>query len=82
METTCIWFGCVMTPTSEPWRNGWRINVDGLKTPGPDVQFLGGAEEMPAGYTEYFRAELSRGRYARISELPAERNMLREFSVD
>jgi len=55
---------------------------DGLQTPAP-VQFLGGAEEMPAGNTQYLTVTLEPGRYAWISEVsnPDQKGMLVEFSV-
>jgi hypothetical protein len=43
------------------------MNVDGLRAPAP-VQFLGGAEELPAGKTAYFVVTLTPGRYAWIPE--------------
>lgn len=55
---------------------------DGLLTPAP-VQFLGGADEMPAGATAYFTVDLVPGRYVWISEVtnPDQKGMLVEFAV-
>ena len=54
----------------------------GLEDP-PPVEFLGGAQEMPAGNTEYFTVTLEPGRYAWISEItkPDERGFLKTFTV-
>jgi hypothetical protein len=43
------------------------MNVKGLETPAP-VEFLGGVQEMPIGYTSYFTADLEPGDYAWITE--------------
>jgi hypothetical protein len=67
----------------EKWMN-WS-DPKGLITPSPaGVTFLGGVNEMPAGYTGYFRADLEPGTYAFISEVPAAstKNMLKEFIVN
>jgi hypothetical protein len=62
------------------WMN-WMV-PDGLQTPAP-VEFLGGVNEMPAGSTGYFTANLEPGDYAFIAELPAvdEKGMLHRFAV-
>lgn len=54
----------------------------GLQTPAP-AEFLGGLQEMPAGSTGYFSADLDPGRYAFIAEVPASdtRGMLKVFTV-
>lgn len=57
------------------------MNVDGLRTPAP-AQFLGGLQELPVGHTGYFTVTLPPGRYAWISEQPAERGMRQPFTVD
>jgi hypothetical protein len=74
------------TPASldllEPWLN-WS-DPKGLITPAPEgVTFLGGVNEMPAGYVGYFTANLVPGEYALISEVPspAKKNMLYRFRV-
>lgn len=55
---------------------------EGLNTPAP-VMFMGGAQEMPQGGTEYMHVTLEPGRYAWIAEItdPVANNMLKEFSV-
>lgn len=55
---------------------------DGLQTPAP-AQFLGGANEMPAGTTAYLQVQLRPGRYAWIAEVPnpGDKGMLLTFSV-
>ena len=62
------------------WMN-W-MEPTGLQAPVP-AEFLGGAEEMPAGSTEYFTVTLEPGRYAWISEVanPFEKGMLKVFTV-
>jgi len=45
-------------------------NLDGLQSPAP-ARFLGGAQDMPAGSTAYFEADLEPGRYALVGESPA-----------
>jgi hypothetical protein len=62
------------------WMN-WSA-VGALATPAP-AEFLGGTQEMPAGSTAYFTAQLTPGRYALIAEVPdpAGKNMLKTFSV-
>lgn len=54
----------------------------GLQAPAP-AEFIGGAEEMPKGSTEYFTVTLEPGRYAWISEVtnPFEKGMLKVFTV-
>lgn len=54
----------------------------GLQEPAP-VEFVGGLNEMPAGTTGYFTAQLEPGEYAWISEVPdpAGKGMLRTFTV-
>jgi hypothetical protein len=55
---------------------------NGLQTPAP-VEFLGGADDMAAGNTEYFTVTLEPGRYAWISEVtnPDQKGMLKPFTV-
>lgn len=55
-------------------------NVGGMRAPAP-VEFLGGAENTPAGYSAYIKAELQPGRYVWISEINAEQ-MHHEFMVE
>lgn len=44
-------------------------NLKGLVSPGPGV-FVGGTQEMPVGYTAYFKCNLNPGDYAFIAETP------------
>jgi hypothetical protein len=48
------------------------------------VEFLGGLNEMPAGSTGYFSANLEPGTYAWIAEIPGTRakGMLKTFTVE
>lgn len=64
------------------WMN-WS-SPDGLISPAPEgVTFLGGVNDMPAGHTGYFEADLDPGKYAFISEVPnpIEKNMLVVFEI-
>lgn len=66
----------------EDWMD-WS-HPKGLITPVPNgVTFLGGVNDMPAGSTGYFYADLKPGRYAFISEVPnaKEKKLLKEFTV-
>ena len=54
--------------------------ISTAEDPGP-APFLGGAHEMPKGNTAYFTLELEPGRYAWISEQPADRRLYRVFTV-
>lgn len=62
------------------WMN-WS-SPTGLTTPAP-AEFIGGAQEMPAGGTAYVTVTLTPGRYALIAEVPdpAASNMLQVFTV-
>ena len=62
-----------------PWMN-W-IPVTGLEAPAP-VEFLGGVQEMPSGYTAYFTVNIPAGRYVWVSELGADQGMVDTFTVD
>lgn len=57
------------------------MEVGGLRAPAP-AEFLGGAQEMPVGYTAYFTVDVEPGRYAWISESPAEGGMVRVVTVE
>jgi hypothetical protein len=57
------------------------MNINGLRSPAP-AEFLGGTQEMPAGNTSYFYIELTPGRYAWISEINADKGMVKEFRID
>jgi len=64
------------------WMN-W-IDPKGLITPPPaGVTFLGGVNDMPAGYVGFFTADLVPGNYALISEVPdpVKNNMLKTFTI-
>ena len=66
----------------ETWMD-WS-HPKGLITPVPDgVTFLGGVNDMPAGSTGYFYADLNPGKYALISEVPnsKSKNMFKVFEV-
>ena len=66
----------------ENWMN-WA-DPKGLIDPSPgNVTFLGGVNNLPAGSTGYFTAELEPGNYAFISEVPnaSAKNMLKTFVV-
>ena len=64
------------------WMN-W-INPSGLVSPTPDgMEFIGGRQEMPAGSSAFFTANLTPGKYSFVSEVadPAKNNMLKIFTV-
>lgn len=48
---------------------------------GPLPRFLGGTHEAPFGSTVYFTVELTPGRYAWVSERPADQPLYEEFAV-
>jgi len=54
--------------------------VSTIQHPAP-ATFLGGTHEMPQGNTAYFRVDLEPGRYAWISERPADNSMYQKFEV-
>jgi len=56
------------------------MEADGLEPPAP-AEFLGGAQEMPAGSTTYFTVDLEPGRYAWVTETGAVPGRFREFTV-
>ncbi len=65
------------------WMN-W-VNPKGLVSPVPEgIVFLGGTQEMPAGSTAFFTANLTPGKYAFVSEVadPEKNNMLKTFTVE
>ncbi|TWO32037.1 hypothetical protein E1J38_011720 [Seonamhaeicola sediminis] len=67
----------------EAWMD-WS-NPKGLITPVPSgITFLGGVNDMPAGRTGYFYANLDPGKYAFISEVPnsKEKGMFKIFTVN
>jgi hypothetical protein len=57
------------------------MNIKGLESPAP-VEFLGGTQEMPVGYTSYFTLDLKPGNYAWISESSAAKGMIKNFTVN
>lgn len=66
----------------EKWVN-WA-DPKGLITPAPDgITFLGGVNDMPAGSSGYFTANLEPGNYALISEVPnaSAKNLLKRFTI-
>ena len=66
----------------ESWMN-WA-DPKGLIAPAPQgITFLGGVNDMPAGSTAYFQANLKPGNYALISEVPntISKNMLKTFKI-
>lgn len=66
----------------EKWMN-WSTPF-GLKTPVPNgVTFLGGVNDSPAGSVGYFKATLTKGKYAFISEVPNSKSkgMFKVFEV-
>jgi hypothetical protein len=66
----------------EKWVN-WA-DPKGLITPAPDgITFLGGVNDMPAGSSGYFTANLEPGSYALISEVPnaSVKNLLKRFTI-
>ncbi|MCW8805037.1 MAG: hypothetical protein OQK56_01145 [Ignavibacteriaceae bacterium] len=56
------------------------MNIKGLESPAP-VEFLGGTQEMPVGYTSYFTVNLEPGNYTWISESSAAKGMVETFTV-
>ena len=58
----------------------WR-RAEGLRAPAPAL-FLGGAQEMPVGYTSYFTVELEPGRYVLLSEATTVDGLVEEFTVE
>lgn len=61
------------------WLN-W-MNPKGMEPPAP-AEFLGGSQEMPVGYTSYFKVNLQPGNYAWVGETSAAKGMVMEFSVE
>jgi len=67
----------------EKWMN-W-MDPKGFISPLPEgFEFLGGMQEMPAGNSGYFTADLNEGNYAFISEIPeaSKHKMLKEFKIN
>jgi len=60
------------------------LNPEGLMTPAPDgFVFLGGVNDLPAGHTGYFTADLEPGKYALVSEVPepSKKGQFKTFEV-
>ncbi len=57
---------------------GGMVSDHGAPLP---FQFMGGTHEMPMGSTAYFTVELTPGRYAWVSERPAQNPLFKEFTV-
>lgn len=57
------------------------MNIEGLQSPAP-VEFLGGTQEMPVGFTSYFTVDLKPGNYAWIAESSASKGMVKFFKVE
>lgn len=55
--------------------------VSTADNPGP-ATFIGGTHEMPYGNTAYFTIDLDPGRYVWISEHPASKKTIQEFTVN
>lgn len=66
----------------ESWLN-WA-DPKGLISPAPlGFEFLGGVNDMPAGSTGYFEAEMDPGTYAFVSEVPGsmKKNLFKTFVI-
>ena len=57
------------------------MNIEGMQSPAP-VEFLGGTQEMPVGYTVYFTVDLAPGSYAWIAETTAAQGMVAPFDIE
>lgn len=62
-----------------PWMS-W-LNVHGLENPAP-TEFIGGAHDMPVGYTSYFTLDLEPGEYLFISEETGPMGVLKQVTVE
>lgn len=74
--------GNASTETLESWVN-WS-DPKGLITPAPEgFTFMGGINDSPAGSIGYFKANLTPGKYAFISEVPntLEKGLLKTFTI-
>lgn len=61
------------------WMDAWKS--EGLRAPAP-VEFLGGIQEGAAGDTAYFTVDVQPGSYAWVMEMPMERSVIRQFTVE
>jgi hypothetical protein len=59
----------------------WMDWMDALMPPAPG-EFMGGAEDMPAGHTAYVTVDLTPGNYAWVSETYGSRGVVQEFMVE
>lgn len=59
---------------------GW-MNINVLRTPA-QAEFIDRTQEMPVGYTSYFKLNLKPGKYSFISESAADKGMVKEFTAD
>jgi hypothetical protein len=59
----------------------WMDWMDALMAPAPG-EFMGGAEDMPAGSTAYVTVDLTPGNYAWVSESYGSRGAVKEFTVE
>lgn len=61
---------------------GFASAMETLDLTGSDFYFIGGAEDMPEGYTAYFTADFEPGRYAFWCHYHSGDGMVQEFSVE
>jgi hypothetical protein len=57
------------------------MELDGLRSPAP-ARFVGGANEMPVGYTSYFSVDLEPGSYVWVTERPAAEGKVQALTVE
>lgn len=57
------------------------MELDGLRSPAP-ARFVGGANEMPVGYTSYFSVDLEPGRHVWVTERPAGEGKVKALMVE
>ena len=56
-----------------------RMNIEGLESPSP-VEFLGGTQEMPVGFTSYFTVDIDLVNYAWISDSSSAKGWIKMFT--
>lgn len=61
---------------------GFATAMETLDLTGSDFYFIGGAEDMPEGYTAYFTADFEPGRYAFWCHGHSGDGMVQEFKVE
>lgn len=59
----------------------WMDWVTAMQSPAP-VEFLGGAEHVPVGYSSYISVDLQPGRYVWVSEGYGTRGVIEVFTVE